>query len=446
MKYINLPTKQHKTITTRKIMKLRKIKKIKMKTIKTSIDNCDYGVKRVDDTTKKNESNSGISLIQQNMQRTNSLRERINNYRNRIDELIPNTADNNTNNQTNNITLVEEFEMDLFSSPLSPKFNLLSEEEFNFEKISPRQRTRFPDFFCLYEDDFERRRERRESEIFNLSSPKIFPEQDINLNELVFENLVNDRNNFSIFDYIESNRNEYNSQNGNTNNNNNHLLNINNSNGNEINRQNGNTNNNNHLYNINISNGNEFNHQNGNTNNYNNNLLNINNSNRNEFNRQNGNNNNINNSNRNEFNRQNGNGNNNNINNSNRNEFNPQNNNLLNINNSNGNEFNPQNGNANNNHPNMMHLLLYDLFHNFDDFSFRINRTEIRNIKKKLTKIKFKNTESSSGNGEKCIICYENFKKYQKIYSLPCHHLFHINCLNKEIKYRQKCPICRKGL
>ena len=117
-----------------------------------------------------------------------------------------------------------------------------------------------------------------------------------------------------------------------------------------------------------------------------------------------------------------------------------------NINNSNGNEFNPQNGNANNNHPNMMHLLLYDLFHNFDDFSFRINRTEIRNIKKKLTKIKFKNTESSSGNGEKCIICYENFKKYQKIYSLPCHHLFHINCLNKEIKYRQKCPICRKEL
>ena len=343
MKQINLPQKQHKTMTTRKIMKLRKIKKIKnrkIKTSKTSTDNLYHGIKRQEGRTKKNESNSGISSIQQIKQRTNSLIERINTYRNTSDELIPNITYNNTNDQTNFIISDEESEnrMNPSLSSISPGLRLLSEEEFESE-LPPRQYNIFQNILDAHDYDFE-----REIENLNLSSPINFPERELNMSNLVSENLGYYRNNIS-------------------------LVNINNSNGNELNPQNGNANNNNHL---------------------------------------------------------------------------------LNINNSNRNELNPQNRNRNRNtniHDRILMHLLHDLIldHSYD-FSSRINRTTIRNIKKKLTKIKFNNTVSSSRNIEKCTICFEKFKRYQEVYDLPCHHLFHKSCLNNEIKFRQKCPLCRREL
>ena len=74
------------------------------------------------------------------------------------------------------------------------------------------------------------------------------------------------------------------------------------------------------------------------------------------------------------------------------------------------------------------------------------NRIKIKNIKKKLNRIRFKKSAFSNENMETCIICYEDFKKNQNVYNLPCSHIFHVHCLNKEIKYRQKCPMCRKEL
>ena len=367
MKQINLPQKQHKTMTTRKIMKLRKIKKIKnrkIKTSKTSTDNLDHGIRRQEGQTKKNESNSGISSIQQIKQRTNSLMEGINFYRKTSDELIPNIIYNNTNNQTNFIISDEEFESrrtpSLFST--SPGLRLLSEEEFESE-LPPRQHNIFQNILDEHDYDFE-----REIENLNLSSPINFPERELNMSNLVSEDLGYYRNNISFVNINNSNRNELNPQNGNANNNN-HLLNINNSNRNELNPQNGNANNNN---------------------------------------------------------------------------------NLLNINSSNRNELNPQNRNRNsdtNIHDSILMHLLHDLIleESYDILS-RINRTEIRNIKKKLTKIKFNNTVSSSRNIEKCTICFEKFKRYQEVYDLPCHHLFHKRCLNNEIKFRKKCPLCRREL
>jgi len=368
MKQINLPQKQHKTMITRKIMKLRKIKKIKnrkIKTSKTSTYSHHHGIKREEGQTKKNESNFGISSIQQIKQRTNSLIERINTYRNTSDELIPKMTYNNTNDQTNFIISDEESEnrMNPSLSSISPGLRLLSEEEFESE-LPPRQHNIFQNILDAHDYDFE-----REIENLNLSSPINFPERELNMSNLVSENLGYYRSNISS-------------------------VNINNSNRNELNPQNGNANNNNHLLNINNSNGNELNPQNGNTNNNNNHLLNINNSNR--------------------------------------------------------NELNPQNRNRNNDtniHDSILMHLLHDLIleESYDILS-RINRTEIRNIKKKLTKIKFNNTVSSSRNIEKCTICFEKFKRYQEVYDLPCHHLFHKRCLNNEIKFRKKCPLCRREL
>ena len=158
-----------------------------------------------------------------------------------------------------------------------------------------------------------------------------------------------------------------------------------------------------------------------------------------------------------------------NINNSTRNEINPQssnatnnnqNNNLLNIR-SNDSEFYfdyPIHRNRNNQNNNLLNLRSNDSEFYFDypihrnrnnpnpNSNSNSNPNTIKNIKNKLTKIRFKKSSSSNENREECIICYQDFKNNQNVYRLPCSHLFHVRCLNTEIKYRQKCPLCRTQL
>jgi len=161
-------------------------------------------------------------------------------------------------------------------------------------------------------------------------------------------------------------------------------------------------------------------------------------------------------------------------NNSNRNGNNPQNNNINNNNQSNGqvylrsndsefffdyprvrnrNGINPQNNNANNNNNQSNDQI--NLRSNDSEFFFDYPRIRNRNIpttnantniENRLNKFRFCRLLSSNGNRDKCIICYENFKTNQLVYYLPCSHLFHVDCLNREIKYRKKCPLCRIDL
>ena len=73
-------------------------------------------------------------------------------------------------------------------------------------------------------------------------------------------------------------------------------------------------------------------------------------------------------------------------------------------------------------------------------------KQKIKSIKENITKTKIKKIIDLEDNKKNCIICLNEFKKGQNIYCLPCSHVFHIRCLNKEIKIRQTCPICRKEL
>ena len=75
-------------------------------------------------------------------------------------------------------------------------------------------------------------------------------------------------------------------------------------------------------------------------------------------------------------------------------------------------------------------------------------RARIKEIKNKLLtkKIIVKDISKLDENKNSCVICLEKFKNHQKVYKLDCTHIFHIKCLNKEIKFRQKCPCCRKYL
>ena len=95
------------------------------------------------------------------------------------------------------------------------------------------------------------------------------------------------------------------------------------------------------------------------------------------------------------------------------------------------------NGSNNNRNNNVFinYIRINDNFHNH----------YIESIIEKLsiTKIKVTNLED---NNKRCIICLEDFRNNENVYKLPCKHIFHIHCLNEEIKSRQKCPICRKEL
>ena len=122
----------------------------------------------------------------------------------------------------------------------------------------------------------------------------------------------------------------------------------------------------------------------------------------------------------------------------------------------NGNSNNLGNNNNNNTHDinnnlnqnNSRNSSFIDLL----DMRRRRTRTRIRNyvkeIKNKLLtkKIIVKDISKLDDNKNSCVICLEKFKNRQKVYKLDCTHIFHIKCLNKEIKFRQKCPSCRKHL
>lgn len=161
------------------------------------------------------------------------------------------------------------------------------------------------------------------------------------------------------------------------------------------------------------------------------------------------------------------------VNNSNGNEINPQRNNANNNNQSNGqvnlrsndfdffydyrnnsnrNGINPQSNNYNNNNQSNGQV---NLRSNDSEFYFDYPRVRNRNIpatntntniENRLNKLRFSKLLSSNGNRDKCIICCENFKTNQSVYNLPCSHLFHVRCLDTEIKYRKKCPLCRIDL
>ena len=50
---------------------------------------------------------------------------------------------------------------------------------------------------------------------------------------------------------------------------------------------------------------------------------------------------------------------------------------------------------------------------------------------------------------ENCSICFQSMKN-KKTYHLPCGHVYHIECLKRQVKYMyymgKNCALCRKDL
>lgn len=45
-----------------------------------------------------------------------------------------------------------------------------------------------------------------------------------------------------------------------------------------------------------------------------------------------------------------------------------------------------------------------------------------------------------------CSVCMEDFKCRELVRKLPCHHLYHTDCIVPWLKMHATCPICRKLL
>lgn len=43
----------------------------------------------------------------------------------------------------------------------------------------------------------------------------------------------------------------------------------------------------------------------------------------------------------------------------------------------------------------------------------------------------------------KCFICLEEYKLYERVLCIDCKHVFHKKCIKKAIKFNQKCPLCK---
>ena len=51
--------------------------------------------------------------------------------------------------------------------------------------------------------------------------------------------------------------------------------------------------------------------------------------------------------------------------------------------------------------------------------------------------------EKNINNNNKCAICLSDFEVGEKKSTLPCMHSFHYNCIEKWIKEKKSCPICK---
>ena len=366
----NLPLNQQKINTTRKILKLKKIKKRKIRCPGSSLSNCDYGIKKMEDKIKKNEPNLGNNSFQNINKDKNQLLENINIFNNQSDNIIENINDNNINNRSNNTTLLDDNfsnNKGFLSLPIIVAIPVFYPPPNNFNSEFLNDNNNFPN--SSFHNSLE-----IENQNNNNFSTTFFGGD--NMNEFLVEIPTNNESNISFYNINNFNRNEINPQSNNTNNNN--------QNNNQINLR---------------SNDSEF-----------------------YF----------------DYPRR-------------RNRTN-QNSNQINLR-SNNSEFNldyPSQRNRTNqiNIPN--NLRSNNSEFNFD-FPRQRNRNRnltsiIKNIKNKLTRIRFRRSLSSYGNNESCIICMKVFRNNQNVYNLPCHHIFHIRCLNKELKYRQKCPMCRNEL
>lgn len=47
------------------------------------------------------------------------------------------------------------------------------------------------------------------------------------------------------------------------------------------------------------------------------------------------------------------------------------------------------------------------------------------------------------GEEDKCAVCLSEFERDEHVRTLPCSHLFHVECIDRWLVFNKKCPVCR---
>jgi hypothetical protein len=110
-----------------------------------------------------------------------------------------------------------------------------------------------------------------------------------------------------------------------------------------------------------------------------------------------------------------------------------------------------------NNNGNIVYHIYYDIIdsdsdndeeenvNNEEEYDYFINCKEINN--KVCKPVRIKESDDLIINKECCNICCEDYIKGQYKRILPdCNHIFHKKCVDKWLKTKSNCPICRNEL
>ena len=76
------------------------------------------------------------------------------------------------------------------------------------------------------------------------------------------------------------------------------------------------------------------------------------------------------------------------------------------------------------------------------------NDREIGN-ERKMNETENNNNSNDANNNESievCSVCLSHFCNGDEIRTLPCNHEFHINCIDRWLRERATCPVCRHNV
>lgn len=60
--------------------------------------------------------------------------------------------------------------------------------------------------------------------------------------------------------------------------------------------------------------------------------------------------------------------------------------------------------------------------------------------------IDIEESEYEEDTSTDCTVCFVEINKGEKVVKLDCEHIFHRNCIDEWVKYKQECPNCRKEI
>ena len=81
------------------------------------------------------------------------------------------------------------------------------------------------------------------------------------------------------------------------------------------------------------------------------------------------------------------------------------------------------------------------------DFNQAVSESLMDCHMKRNTRVKVDgNIKIHNSSKDNCVICMENFEVECETYNLICNHMFHKNCLDEWVKWKQLCPVCNKVL